>query len=85
MTRAPGMGNIARRAAAALVELAMRADRLCALLVRVNFGTGWRKVRMPRVPRSALNAWSNSIKVEVSFAAKMRGVRRANVDGRGKS
>jgi hypothetical protein len=37
---------------------------------------------MLRVSRSALNAWSNSIKVEVSFAAKMRGVRRATrMDG----
>jgi len=51
----------------------------------VSFGSGWRKVRMPRVPRSALNAWSNSIKVEVSFAAKMARVAPRDGNGRGKT
>jgi hypothetical protein len=40
------------------------------------------KTQMLRAPRWALNAWSNSIMVEVSFTAKIRSVQRAmQMDG----
>src|SRR5580692_5644108 len=49
-------------------------DAVTRLLRNAQLAAGG-KVRILRVSRWPLNAWSNSIMVEVSFAPKIRGVR----------